>query len=521
MTEAIENPDGGDYDTPKSTRQVTHISETIHEGSSIDKSTATTTRSKAIDNMMTRVSRFSLQPHQDLEIYILRPHTEMSSFGFTLNLKAEKLHLDRESILAHMKDNQKHTSALDIHPDQLCLVTSHTNLRGGRLVSMQYAKAMNISTPMGVLNMQPLVFVIQVEKQKKGETHNPPPANHSPFSVGLRGPLFTKPAFNTTYANRTSYLVESGEYPLDSVQAYQSITTLPPYQKQSFEELRLSDYASGAVDEYGRASTLLGGIHGLFGAQGPSKSAQSPVRAGPFGTPDTREDTTVGGTYYHPHGCVKADTTQSIDWLPPCCVSRIRGNSEGTSTTQPGPFSSIGFGQASKKPIRGAAIPSGPTCSLLNTDSSFFNSKSNATSGAVGHSALSKPVSNLFGGTQSQSSLLSARSAANTGSGLFASAPESSSGGLFGQPQQNVRSDAPLGAQASTASGGLFGHGARPTLFGGGDGNASTSLFGNTARAQFSPGGSGKRGTGGRSGLPKVRNELGHISVCGADDPHV
>ncbi|KAJ9608640.1 hypothetical protein H2200_006411 [Cladophialophora chaetospira] len=244
---------------------------------------------------------------------------------------------------------------------------------------------------------------------------------------------------------------------------YQSINFMPPYQKYSFEELRLADYQAGR--QFGNSTGQPGAFgSNTFGGFGSNNNSA-------FGT----------NTASNPFG--STTTTSS-------------GFGNNTSTTGFG-----GGGLFGSKPAGGGLFggqsSSAPSGGLFGTSNNTTNSTfGGAASGGFGATGGS---GGLFGNntnnqTQQKPSLFGTNtgtsnpsfsfgntnaSSASTGGGLFGNANTSSTSGFGGQQQQ---------------SGGLFGNTnnqqqQKPSLFGNTSGGFGTStnqtqpsggLFGNT-----------------------------------------
>ncbi|KIW35655.1 uncharacterized protein PV07_02340 [Cladophialophora immunda] len=257
---------------------------------------------------------------------------------------------------------------------------------------------------------------------------------------------------------------------------YQSINFMPPYQKYSFEELRLADYNAGR--KYGNSTGQAGGFgQNTFGGFGPSNTgfgANANATANPFGT--------------------TATTSAS-------------GFGSNTATTGFG-----GGGLFGNKPAGGSlfgqqssAAPSSGLFGTSNTSTNAFgggNTGFGSGGGLFGQNQTQNKPS-LFGNTSSTPSSFSFGNTnttnTNTGGGLFGNNANTSNAGAFGGNQQQ--------------SGGLFGNTAnqqqKPSLFGntgfgtstnqnqqssglfGGNANTSTGggLFGNNANANTGTGG--------------------------------
>ncbi|KIX97209.1 uncharacterized protein Z520_07324 [Fonsecaea multimorphosa CBS 102226] len=286
---------------------------------------------------------------------------------------------------------------------------------------------------------------------------------------------------------------------------YQSINFMPPYQKYSFEELRLADYNAGR--RYGNNT-------GQAGAFGQS------TFGGSFGSNNTGFG---ANTNSNPFG--STTTTSSSGF--------------GSNTTTAGGFG--GGGLFGNKPAGGSlfgqqssAAPSGGLFGTSNTASNAFGGGSTgfgSGGGAFGQNQTqSKP--GLFGNTSSAPSSFSFGNTntanTNTGGTLFGNntnttntgafgSNQQQSGGLFGNStnqqqkpglfgnaggfgastNQNQQPGGLFGNANTSTGGGLFGNnantntntGASGGLFGTNNSTSGNSMFGNNANNQQKPGG--------------------------------
>jgi nuclear pore complex protein Nup98-Nup96 len=252
--------------------------------------------------------------------------------------------------------------------------------------------------------------------------------------------------------------------------AYQSISFMPPYQKYSFEELRLADYNSGR--RFGNGT----GQAGAFG---------SSTFGGGFGNTNT--------------GGFGSNTSTTGGLFGGGQQSSSSGFGSNTSTT--------GFGGGGLFGNNSAAKPGGlfGQQSSSNTSGGLFGTSNNTTGGfgsnnaTGGFGTANNNTGGLFGNNNSQAKpggLFGSNNTATTNTGFsFGSnnttTSASTGGGLFGNNNQQ---------QTSTGFGGGFGANnqtqAKPSLFGntpGGFGatstqGQSTSLFGTSNN---NPGGGG------------------------------
>lgn len=290
---------------------------------------------------------------------------------------------------------------------------------------------------------------------------------------------------------------------------YQSINFMQPYQKYSFEELRLADYNAGR--RYGNSTGQAGGFgsntFGGFGANNPGFGANSNTNANPFSSTTTSSSgfgtntsTTgfgggglfgskpAGGSLFGqqssaaPSGGIFGATTNNT------------ANSFGAANTGTAGFGSGGglFGnnqnQNKSSPFGGSSSNTGTGFSFGNTNTStantggglFGNNNNNNTSNAFGQTQQS---GGLFGNANNQQQQQQKPLFGNTGGGFGTSTTQNqSSGGLFGA--------------TSNTSGGLFGNNNNANLNTGGglfnnnNNTTGTSLFGNNnANNAAKPGG--------------------------------
>jgi nuclear pore complex protein Nup98-Nup96 len=289
---------------------------------------------------------------------------------------------------------------------------------------------------------------------------------------------------------------------------YQSINFMPPYQKYSFEELRLADYNAGR--RYGNNTGQAGGFGtNSFGGFGASNTGGfgGNTSSNPFGAAATSSSgfgantsTTGfgGGGLFGSKPATGGLFTQQSSAAP---SGGLFGTSNNTSTNAFGGANSTGFGTSGglfgNNNNQNQQKPSLFGTNTGNTGSSFSfgnNSTSNTgTGGGLFGTNTNTSYTSAFGGNQQQSGgLFGANntqqkpSLFGTNSGSFGTSTNQNqaSGGLFG------------GNTNTTTGGGLFGNNANTnTSTGGGlfGSNPSTNtgggLFGSTPNNQQKPGG--------------------------------
>ena len=237
---------------------------------------------------------------------------------------------------------------------------------------------------------------------------------------------------------------------------YQSITMQPPYQKYSFEELRLADYNAGR--RYGNGS----GQAGAFGNQTFGGFSGNPTSG--FG--NNTNTNPFGGASSTPSG-------------------GLFGGSGGFNSTAPKPAGGL-FGQQS---------------SATSTGGLFGTAGATGTSFGQGNTGLGTNTSGgLFGNQQAKPTLFG-NQPSTTSSG-FSFGPNASTGGgaggLFGT-SNNTNS---FGSNSQQQSGGLFSSlnpgqdNQQKTLFNGGGGGFAASNTQNQPGGLFSNTNSNPQGGG-------------------------
>lgn len=246
------------------------------------------------------------------------------------------------------------------------------------------------------------------------------------------------PSEGTASTPFAPHIEKDGTGPASS--AYQSIVFQQPYQKYSFEELRLADYNAGR--QFGNNTGQAGG----FGSNSFGGFGSTNTNTGAFGSNNT------------PSGGLFGNNTTSAS----------TGFGTNTSTTGFG-----GGGLFGNKPATGGLFG---TQSSATTTGGLFGTSNNATNTGFGaaagssgglfgnnqqNQAQNKP--NPFGGTTSTPSF----SFGNTNAAQTNTTP---SGGLFGNSQQPNQSSGGLFGNNQQQSGGLFGN----------NNNQQKPLFGNS-----------------------------------------
>ena len=266
--------------------------------------------------------------------------------------------------------------------------------------------------------------------------------------------------------------------------AFQSINFMQPYQKYSFEELRVADYNAGR--QYGNGS----GQAGAFG---------SSTFGGGFGS--------TANTNSNPFG---ANTTSSGGFGSNTSTAFGSGGSTGGGLFGNKPAATGGlFGQQSSAASTGGLF--GTTNNASSGTSLFGNNNSSTTGGAFGASTggglfgsnnnQSKP-GGLFGSSTASGSGTGFGQNNTGGGGLFGNNNNSSqqpaqqsTGGLFGNNNNNQAQNKPGGLFGGSTSGGFGGTNNQTTpsggLFGGSGTNSGGSLFGNNNTNNNNASGSG------------------------------
>lgn len=240
------------------------------------------------------------------------------------------------------------------------------------------------------------------------------------------------PSEGTASTPFAPHVEKDGTGPASS--AYQSIVFQQPYQKYSFEELRLADYNAGR--QFGNNTGQAGG----FGSNSFGGFGSTNTNTGGFGS-----NTTGGGLFGN-------NTT-----------SASTGFGTTTSTTGFG-----GGGLFGNKPATGGGLFG--TQSTASTTGGLFGTSNNTTNTGFG----STTGGGLFGNNQTQNKPNPFGTTTTTPSFSFgnsnAQTNSAPSGGLFGNTQQNNQSSGGLFGNNQQQSGGLFGN----------NNNQQKPLFGNS-----------------------------------------
>ncbi|ETI28712.1 hypothetical protein G647_01163 [Cladophialophora carrionii CBS 160.54] len=289
---------------------------------------------------------------------------------------------------------------------------------------------------------------------------------------------------------------------------YQSINFMPPYQKYSFEELRLADYNAGR--RYGNNTGQAGGFGtNSFGGFGSSNTGGfgGNTNSNPFGAAATTSSgfgantSTTGFGSGGLFGSKPAGGGLFGQQSSAAPSGGLFGTSNNTSTNAFGGGSSTGFGsggglfgnnnnQSQQKPsLFGTNTGNtGSTFSFGNT-----NTSTTGTGGGLFGTNTNNSTTGAFGGNQQQSGGLFGTNNTQQKPSLFGT-----STGSFGAPtNQNQSSGGLFGSNTNTSTGGgLFGNNANTnTGTGGGlfgsqpSTNAGGGLFGSTSNNQQKPGG--------------------------------
>jgi nuclear pore complex protein Nup98-Nup96 len=315
----------------------------------------------------------------------------------------------------------------------------------------------------------------------------------SPFGAGSGTALSPQPVppSDGTASTPFAVTVEKDTPTSSQSNAYQSITFQQPYQKYSFEELRLADYNAGrryGTGGFGGSSTFGGG----FGAQSGGFGTNSGTTGGLFSNNQQSSasgfSTNTATTGFGGGGLFGAQSAKPAGGLfgqqTPAAGSSIFGNTNTTSNP---------FGQQPASAAPSTGLFGGTSGSLFGNNQTkpatggfSFGPAATNTAPAGGNSIFGQaqpqqPANTGFGGfgaaqTQAKPSIFgntggSFGSASTQGqtSSIF-STSNTGGGGLFGQ-NQNANNDA-----NKPAGGGLFGGG-----FGNNTSNTGSSLFPNQA----------------------------------------
>ena len=421
------------------------------------------------------LSTFSLRTNQHLEGYALRPHVQINKESVVWSYKTESILVDENALLALMENLGPKYSVIDamgtLLPEQLRLVQEMAKSRLANLVAVQHGMPVDMYTPMGTFKVNSVVFVIKVTKEDEDKVQektalfgttqisapppgmfqpNPPLAFGAPKTTGnpypAGCPLPADPVipqrpqrwFSASERNEGSYFTEPDGLSGSGKDSYMSIPFAAPYQNQSFEELRLSDYHAEQKGPQGTGqrlkSTLPADIFGPLGAIGRKKAADRPTR--------------FGGSLF---GAKPAPSTFLF-------ASHIGGSGEasnkpntglfGGNATPPqgGLFDDLKVPGQSKgpSPFGGTVKKGGGLFSQLNPTrphnvfartvdpSPAGKSTADASTGLFGGSPASQSGGGLFGGDTSKPFVFGAPVAPGSSGSLFAATPKTPSGSLAG-----------------------------------------------------------------------------------------
>ncbi|BAE58206.1 unnamed protein product [Aspergillus oryzae RIB40] len=264
---------------------------------------------------------------------------------------------------------------------------------------------------------------------------------------------------------------------------YQSISFMQPYNKYSFEELRLGDYQQGR--RFGNGSGQAGAFGtSAFGGSGFGQQQQSTG----FGSTSSP----FGGTSAPAFGQTQTQTTGGFGSTP---SNPLFGSNKPATSLFGGGATSTGTSQPSL--FGGATATSGGFGSTANTGTGFGaggsslfgqNNQQPSTGGSLfGGANQQSGTGSLFGGgTQQQgqkpglfgSSTTGTPTATNTFGGFGNTQnQQTGTGGLFNAQNQQQQKPSLFGGSTGTG-GSLFGGGATTTQ------NTGSSLFGNTQNQQ-------------------------------------
>ncbi|EXJ64767.1 hypothetical protein A1O7_01105 [Cladophialophora yegresii CBS 114405] len=297
---------------------------------------------------------------------------------------------------------------------------------------------------------------------------------------------------------------------------YQSINFMPPYQKYSFEELRLADYNAGR--RYGNNTGQAGGFGtNSFGGFGASNTGGfgSNTNSNPFGGATATTSSGFGGNTSTTgfgsggsgglFGSKPAGGGLFGQQSSAAPSGGLFGTSNNTSTNAfgGGGSSSTGFGSGGglfgNNNNQNQQKPSLFGTNTGNTGSSFsFGGNTNTSTTGTGGGLFGTNTNNsntgAFGGNQQQSAGLFGNNnntqqkpslfGTNTGGFGGSTNQNQPSGGLFGSTTNTSTGGGLFGNNANTntgTSGGLFG--SQPST------NTGGGLFGSTSNNQQKPGG--------------------------------
>jgi hypothetical protein len=425
-------------------------------------------------------STFTLSPTQHLESYLLSVDVSTSKDSMTCYHKTEYLDIDSDALLASVKSLPPTYSVVkaisDLHPSKHNIIQELTRSRSGRVVAVNCGDATDLETPMGTLKVTPISFIIKVDaerekEQRKEQKKEQWDATKPAFNFATRSTSQQPAALFATAAptsdsssedsdllqatalhrgqrekaaaedltkqlanaEHTSYFAEKDGF-LAGIQTYQSITFLPHYQRESFEEIRVKDYAAGIKDPTGLLSTLPGAIYRQGGLLDPSRVAKDCEVPFPFGGSRVLSPAFKKGNGFE--SLFGTNPAPSVDPFAAAIVSeefraaRQRLNDGGSLVAaklapstglfaQP-PAASGGFGSTGQ----GAFRNGGPFGQAATASAGFGSTGQGpfSNAGPFGQTAAATTGGSLFGKP----------AAANTGSSLFSQGP-SQSHGLFGQ----------------------------------------------------------------------------------------
>lgn len=289
---------------------------------------------------------------------------------------------------------------------------------------------------------------------------------------------------------------------------YQSINFQQPYQKYSFEELRLADYAQGR--RYGNASGQAGAFGANTGFGGFGTQSSTPAAGGfggnAFGTTGTATSSPFGGTTSTATSGFGGTTGGSLFGKPATTGGGLFGGTQSSGTTSGGLFGTAG---------------------TTNTGGGFGGTNT----GGFGGTNTTQTGTNAFGGGNNQQ-----KPGGLFGAGGFGTtSTNTTGGGLFGTTNPTNTTGGFGGGQTNTGGGGFSGFGATQqqnqqtqgkSLFGGFGGTGGQTatqpatgggLFGGNAGANDSTGFGGQQQqqqqqqgqTGGLFGNPGQQQNTG------------
>ncbi|KKY18541.1 putative nucleoporin [Phaeomoniella chlamydospora] len=281
---------------------------------------------------------------------------------------------------------------------------------------------------------------------------------------------------------------------------------MQPYQKYSFEELRLADYNAGRKNASSGQAGAFGASSGFggFGSSNTGGGFGSSTAANPFGQTSSAA-TPFGQTATATSGGFGSNTNSGglFGAKPATGGSMFGGGQQSSGATSGGLFGGAtggsagglgGFGQSNNTATSGGLF--GQNNNQTSKPGGLFGSNT-STTGSTGFGGFG--ANNNTNNTSSGGGLFGNSTPQNTGGGLFGSAQQQSggtgqTGGLFNQPAAQKPAFGGFGSSTSQPqqSGGLFGGGSNTSgggLFGGSSQpQQSGGLFGNTSQGQSSGG---------------------------------